>query len=215
MDGARVAGPVSGWDCKRAMGLFRLFERMLEPTARPLDVAPPKKLAAFYWHYVRQARWLVAALFVCGFTVAALDSTIPAFIGRVVNLLSSHRPATLLRETWPQLGAMLAVLVVARPFAILMQNLVTNQAIAAGMTNLVRWQSHWWVVRQSWTFFQNDFAGRIANRIMQTGPALRESVVAGTNAVLYILVYGGSAMVQMASNDVVLAVPVMAWFCAS
>ncbi|HZT19913.1 MAG TPA: ABC transporter ATP-binding protein, partial [Dongiaceae bacterium] len=72
--------------------------------------------------------------------------------------------------------------------------------------------THWHVVRQSWSFFQNDFAGRIANRIMQTGPALRESVVAGTNAVWYILVYGGSAILLMASSDVRLAVPVMLWF---
>src|SRR6267142_930565 len=102
-------------------------------------------------------------------------------------------------------------LLVARPIALLFQNLVTNQAIAPGLTNLIRWQSHWHVVRQSWTFFQNDFAGRIANRIMQTVPALRESVVALLTAVWYILVYGGSAMVLMGSNDLRLAIPVMLW----
>ncbi len=194
------------------MGVFRLFERLLDPTKARTDTTPPTGLAAFYWHYVRQARGLVAGLFVTGFAVAALDSTIPVFIGRVVSLVSSHTPLTLLRESWPQLLWMLAVLVVIRPLALFMQALVTNQSIAAGLTNLVRWQSHWHVVRQSWTFFQNDFAGRIANRIMQTGPALRESVVAGTNAVLYILVYGGSAMILMSSNDIRLAIPVMGWF---
>jgi ATP-binding cassette subfamily B multidrug efflux pump len=50
-----------------------------------------------------------------------------------------------------------------------MQNLLTNQAINPNVTNLIRWQSHWHVVRQSWSFFQDDFAGRIANRVMQTG----------------------------------------------
>ncbi len=194
------------------MRLFRLFERLLEPTAQPLDLVPPSGLAAFYWHYARQARWLVAALFAAGFLVAALDTTIPVFIGRVVTLISSHAPQTLLREDWPQLLGMVLVLLVARPLALLLQALITNQAIAAGLMNLIRWQSHWYVVRQSWSFFQNDFAGRIANRIMQTGPALRESVVAGTNAVWYILVYGGSAILLMASSDVRLAVPVMLWF---
>ena len=57
------------------------------------------------------------------------------------------------------------------------------------------------MVRQSWSFFQNDFAGRIANRVMQTGPALRESVVAATNAVWYITVYGGSAIVLTGTAD--------------
>ncbi len=194
------------------MGLFRVFERLLEPTEATMDVTPPPRLASFYWHYVRQARGLVVALFVGGFLVALLDTTIPVFIGRVVTLISSHAPATLLRESWPQLLGMLVVLIVVRPLALLGQNLVTNQAVAAGLTNLVRWQAHWYVVRQSWTFFQNDFAGRIANRIMQTGPALRESVVASTNAVLYILVYGGSAIVLLSSSDVRLAIPIMCWF---
>jgi ATP-binding cassette, subfamily B, multidrug efflux pump len=194
------------------MRVFRFFEGLLQPTSLPTGSEPPATLGAFYWHFARQARWLVAALFVTGFVVALLDTTIPVFIGRVVSLISSHAPATLLEETWPQLLAMLGVLLLLRPLALLIQALITNQAIAAGMTNLIRWQNHWHVVRQSWSFFQNDFAGRIANRIMQTGPALRESVVAGTNAVWYILVYGSSAMFLMSSNDIRLAIPVMVWF---
>jgi ATP-binding cassette subfamily B multidrug efflux pump len=67
-------------------------------------------------------------------------------------------------------------------------------------------------VRQSWAFFQNDFAGRIAQRVVQTGPSLRESVVSATNAVWYILVYGGGAIALMASNDTRLAIPVLLWF---
>jgi ATP-binding cassette, subfamily B, multidrug efflux pump len=196
------------------MRIFRFFERQLEPTERSGEAPPPVGLAAFYWHYARQARGLVAALFVAGFMVALLDATIPVFIGRVVTLVSSHAPGTLIRASWPQLIGMAVILLVLRPAALLLQALITNQAIAPGLTNLIRWQSHWHVVRQSWAFFQNDFAGRIANRIMQTGPALRESVVAGTNAVWYILVYGGSAVILMASNDFRLAIPVLLWFTA-
>src|SRR5579859_6170617 len=194
------------------MSPFRVFETLLEPTAPPPKDPPPAGLAAFYWHYVRQTHWLVVALFCAGFIVATLDSMIPVFIGRVVTLISSHEPGTLLREAWTTLLGMGAVLLLVRPCALFLQSLITNQALAANLTNLIRWQSHWHVVRQSWTFFQNDFAGRIANRIMQTGPALRESVVAGTNAVWYILVYGGSAITLMASSDARLAGPVLLWF---
>ncbi len=70
------------------------------------------------------------------------------------------------------------------------QNLVSNQAIAVNVANMIRWQNHFHVARQSWAFFQNDFAGRIANRVMQTGPAVRESLVALITGVWYILVYG-------------------------
>ncbi|HEY1259622.1 MAG TPA: ABC transporter ATP-binding protein [Stellaceae bacterium] len=194
------------------MRVFRFFELLLDPTAASPQEAPPTGLAAFYWHHARQARRLVAALFVAGFIVAILDTLVPVFVGRVVTMISSNPPGALLQQYWPQLLGMAAVLVVARPLAMLLQNLITNQAIIPGFSNLVRWQSHWHVVRQSWTFFQNDFAGRIANRVMQTGPALRESVVSATNAVWYILVYGGGAIALLASTDTRLAVPVLLWF---
>jgi len=196
------------------MSLFRVFESLLEPTALPPDAPPPGGLAAFYWHYVRQVRHLVVGLFIAGSVVALLDTTVPVFIGRLVALVSHHEPGSLLHEAWPQLALMAFVLLLARPAAIAVQQFVTNLAINPGFTNLVRWQSHWHVVRQSWTFFQNDFAGRIANRVMQTGPSLRESVVAGTNAVWYILIYGTTAVVLLGSSDFRLAVPVLLWFAA-
>ncbi len=194
------------------MHVFRFFENLLEPTALPPDTPPPAELGAFYWHHARQVRRLVGALFVAGFVVAVLDTFIPVFVGRVVTLVSSRSPAALLGEEWPLLLGMAFVMIVARPLAMLAQNLITNQAIIPGFSNLVRWQSHWHVVRQSWTFFQNDFAGRIANRVMQTGPALRESLVSATNAVWYILVYGGGAIMLLASSDARLAIPVLLWF---
>ncbi len=199
--------------------MLRFFERLLLPTAPPPELAPPeadspRALPRFYWHFVRQAPGLVAALFAAGLVVALLDTTIPVFIGRVASLVATHSPQSLLHDAGGQLLGMAAVLLLLRPAALLVQFLVTNQAIAPGMTNLVRWQSHWHVVRQSWTFFQNDFAGRIANRVMQTGPSLRESVVQATNAVWYLLVYGGSAIVLLARADWRLAMPIVLWFAA-
>ena len=194
------------------MRVFRFFENLLEPTALPPG-PPPAGLGAFYWHHARQARGLVVALFAAGLVVALVDTTIPVFVGRVVTMVSSRTPHSVLHDSWPQLLAMALVLLVVRPTAMLVQNLITNQAIIPSFSNLIRWQSHWHVVRQSWTFFQNDFAGRIANRVMQTGPALRESVVSATNAVWYILVYGGGAILLLASSDVRLAIPVLLWFC--
>ena len=192
--------------------MIRWFETILHPTAPPPPGAPPPGLVAFYWHFVRQSKALVAALFAVGMLTALVDSAIPVFLGRVVELVSRLRPGELWAQARWQLLGMAAVLLVLRPAGLLLLNLVTNQAIAPGLTNLIRWQSHWHVVRQSWTFFQNDFAGRIANRVMQAGPALRESIVATTNAVWYIIVYGGSAMLLMARADVWLAIPLALWF---
>src|SRR5215510_13546387 len=121
--------------------MFSLFERLLKPTTTPERTEPPP-----------------------GFVVALLDSTIPVFIGKIVTLITASPPDQLFAKFWPHLIGMALVLLIARPLALTTQNLLANQAIAANVANRIRWQNHWYVVRQSWAFFQNDFAGRIANR---------------------------------------------------
>src|ERR1700720_774780 len=201
-----TAGPL------RAGPMFSLFERLLKPTAIPERAEPPPDFGAFFWHFARQAKGLFAALFAAGLLVALLDSTIPVFMGRIVTLITASPPDELFAKFWPHLLGMALVLLIARPFALTAQNLIANQAISANVSNRIRWQNHWHVVRQSWTFFQNDFAGRIANRVMQTGPAIRETLVALLTSVWYIMVYGTTALFLLASADPVLALPVALWF---
>jgi len=192
--------------------MFRLFEGALNPTGEPARPEPPAGLVAFYWHFARQAKVLFAALFATGFVVAMLDSTIPVFMGRVVSLVTASEPARLWDESWPILIGMAVVLLIVRPLALTCQNLVANQAISANVANMIRWQNHWYVARQSWAFFQNDFAGRIATRVLQTGPAIRESLVSLITGVWYILVYGTSALFLLATADAWLALPITVWF---
>jgi ATP-binding cassette, subfamily B, multidrug efflux pump len=192
--------------------MFALFERLLPPTALPEHPEPPPGLVGFYWHFARQAKGLFIGLFAAGFVVALLDSLIPVFMGRVVTLITASKPETLFADFWPLLAGMALVLLVLRPLALTSQNIMANQAIAANVGNMIRWQSHWHVVRQSWAFFQNDFAGRIANRVMQTGPSIRETLTAMITAVWYILVYGTSALILLASADRWLALPIVIWF---
>ncbi|MBX3554052.1 MAG: ABC transporter ATP-binding protein [Pseudolabrys sp.] len=194
--------------------LFRRFETSLHPTGASQPDTPPADLVAFYWHFARQAKGLFIALFVAGLVVALLDSTIPAFIGRIVTLVTQNTPQQLVAEHWHLLAGMAAIVLLVRPLAIAAQNLVANQAISANVANMIRWQNHWHVARQSWAFFQNDFAGRIANKVMQTGPAVRESLVALITGVWYILVYGSSAIFLLASADWRLALPIYVWFGA-
>ena len=86
------------------------------------------------------------------------------------------------------LAGMLLLVLVGRPLAILIDSFIRHNAVVPGVTSLIRWQSHWHVIRQSWTLFQNDFAGRIANRVMNTSDAVRECVVSSIHAVWYITV---------------------------
>jgi ATP-binding cassette subfamily B multidrug efflux pump len=193
--------------------MFAFFEKLLSPTAVPENPEPPGKLIAFLWHFARQAKWLFAALFVIELLMALSDSAVPWFMGRVVTMVTKTPPDQFLAKGWPWLAGMAVVVLIVRPLVTLTRFLITNQAIAAPFTGMVRWQSHWHVVRQSWAFFQNDFAGRISNRVMQTGPSVRSTLTATISTVWYILVYGTSAIVMMAAADRWLAVPILLWFC--
>ena len=191
--------------------MFAFFETRIRPTAR-VGHAPPPGLLAFYWHFVQQARVLFGAMFITGLTVALIDTVIPVFIGRLVRLMEATDRAAALQQALPMLIGMGLLILLGRPLALLIDSLVRNNAVVPGVTSLIRWQSHWHVVRQSWPFFQNDFAGRIANRVMQTGNAVRECVVSSIRAVWYIVAYGLSALVLMSLADWRLAIPTLLWF---
>jgi ATP-binding cassette subfamily B multidrug efflux pump len=192
--------------------MFAFFERFLTATAAPERPEPPATLIAFLWHFARQAKWLFAALFVIELFVALSDSAVPWFMGRVVTMVTKTPPDRFLAVGWPWLVGMAVVVLIVRPTVTLTRYLIINQAIAAPFTGLIRWQSHWHVVRQSWAFFQNDFAGRISNRVMQTGPSVRSTLTATITTLWYILVYGVSAIALTAAADRWLAMPILLWF---
>jgi ATP-binding cassette subfamily B multidrug efflux pump len=194
--------------------VLKLFQGNIRGTASPPPGAPPQGLAAFYWHFIRQARGWFAALFAASLAVALLDTVIPLFIGRLVSLMEATDRMAALQAQWPLLAAMVVLVLVVRPLVLLCDVAIRHNALIPGATSLIRWQSHWHVVRQSWPFFQNDFAGRIANRVMTTAHALRESTMASIRAVFYIGAYGASAFGLMAAVDWRLGAPVLAWFVA-
>src|SRR5205085_9775990 len=184
----------------------------IQGTARAAAGAPPAGLFGFYWHFVRQTKGWFAAMFAASLAVALLDTVIPLFIGRLVSLMeASDRMAALERE-WPVLAGMVALVLLARPLVLLCDIAIRHQILIPGATSLIRWQSHWHVIRQSWPFVHNDFAGRIANRVLQTAHALRESVMASIRAVWYIGAYGASAFTLMSLADWRLGLPTLLWF---
>ena len=125
--------------------MFEFFERILSPTATPENPEPPATLVAFLWHFARQAKWLFAALFVVELMSALTDSAVPWFMGRVVTLVTKTPPDRLFAAHWPLLVGIVAFVVIVRPAVTLMRYLISNQAIAAPFTGLIRWQSHWHV----------------------------------------------------------------------
>jgi ATP-binding cassette subfamily B multidrug efflux pump len=192
-------------------GVYRWFEGRIRATAPSDGRTPPATLSGFYWHFLAEHKALFAAILGTGLAVALVDSLIPVFIGKLVSLMAATDRRAALADAWPMLVAMALVILIGRPLTVLLDLVVRNVAIVPGVTSRIRWLSHWHVVRQNWGFFQNDFAGRIATRVMQTANAVRESVVSSIRAVWFIAVYGVTSLLLMSFADPRLALPTLAW----
>jgi len=191
--------------------IFRWFESLIDAFKEPVDGMPPQSTWRFYAFYLRQVWPVFLAAMLVGFVVAIIEVALFGFIGSIVDMAKGLRSADFFRvHGWELLGMALVALV-ARPLFNGLHDLLVNQAIVPNLTNRIRWQNHRYVMRQSLGFFQNDYAGRIANRIMQTGASLRSSAVQIVDAIWYVVIYTGSAIALFAHVDVWLAVPLFVW----
>jgi len=191
--------------------IFRWFESLIDIFAEPGEAMPPRGVWRFYWHYLRQVREILLAICVLGFFVALVEVALFDFLGRLVDLAKEAPAAGFFAHHGHELAWMAFVALVARPILLGLHDLMVNQALVPGFTARVRWQQHRYVVRQSLAFFQNDYAGRIANRIMQTGASLRESAVQIVDAIWYVAIYTGTALVLFAKADPWLMLPLALW----
>jgi ATP-binding cassette subfamily B multidrug efflux pump len=192
--------------------MLRYLETRIDPVANPPHGGPPAGLLAFFWYFIAQAKWLFAALFVVGMLAAVVETAIPYFIGRLVAILTETPRDQLFTVAGPTFAAMLLVVLVLRPLVLFLQRAISNHGISGPLNTLTRWQSHHHVIRQSLGFFQNDFAGRIANHVMQAGSGVRETALATMRSVLHILFYGVAATGLMMAQDWRLALPILVWF---
>jgi ATP-binding cassette subfamily B multidrug efflux pump len=187
------------------------FDARYSPVALAKDRQPPRSLAKFIVYFVRQFRtaYLIRMALVAIGSVA--DAMLPIFVGLVVGFLSGTAPGNMFTDHWQTLVAMVVVVAVIRPVTFILDSLVRNHAIAPSFVNLVRWQSHFHVIRQSWTFFQNDFAGRIGNKVLQSGEALETGINSAVDAVWYAAVFVIVAIAVLARMDLLLLLPVVGW----
>ena len=172
---------------------------------------PPANLVGYYLRYCRQVWPFLVALLAIGLAVALIEVTMLRFIGALVDILREANPADVLRTHGLQFLGMALLILIGRPMASFAHDLVVQQAIAPGMTNLIRWQTHRYVLRQSITYFANDFAGRIASNIVQAAASLRNSVTQIIDALWFVTVFAVSALVIFAGTDWRLALPLALW----
>src|SRR5271170_7210434 len=190
--------------------MFRFFETRVDPFRDHDDSTPPASLIGYYGHYCRQVWPYLAALMAISLIVSLIEVTILRFIGALVDLLRSTSPDKVLSTYGGEFLAMGLLILIGRPMASFAHDLIVQQAIAPGMTNLIRWQTHRYVLRQSVSYFANDFAGRASN-IVTAAASLRDSVVQIIDALWFVTVFAFSALIIFAETDWRLAGPLALW----
>ena len=192
--------------------MFRWFETRIDAFPDDPPERPPETLLAFYAYFVKPVWPAFAALLVAGFLGSVIEVALMTFIGNLVDMMkASATPATFFADHSATLLWMAVVAVIARPIVSAAHDLIKNQIIAAPVTVRVRWLTHRYVLRQSLGFFQNDFAGRVANKVMQSSSALRESVVQVIDSIWYAGVQWVGAAIIFTSVDWRLLAPLLIW----
>ncbi|AWP31272.1 ABC transporter ATP-binding protein [Pantoea eucalypti] len=194
--------------------LYRRFERFINIFHDAPTDSPPSTVWSFYLYYLRQVWPSFAALLVVGLASALIEVSLFSYLSRIIDMVNHSTPASLFQDNWPILLWMGAVALILRPIFIALHDMLVHQSISPGMTNLIRWQNHNYVLRQSLNFFQNDFAGRIAQRIMLTGSSLRDSAVQLVDAIWHVLIYAVTSLVLFADADWRLMIPLIIWMVA-
>ena len=192
--------------------MFRFFEGLVDPYATYKDNdTPPKRLFPFLLAYAEPFKKVFWFTGLTSVVIAVVEIWLLAYLGRLVDILSQSTPS----EVWAQSGAefiVVAILILTiRPVIHVVQILLLNNSILPNIGTLVRWRAHRHVLRQSVGWFEDDFAGRIANRIMQTPPAAGAVVFQLFDAITFAVAYVIAAAVLLGQADMQLVIPMMMW----
>lgn len=193
--------------------MFRFFENLVDPyQSYDQTIETPQRLAPFLKMFLRPFRVILMLSVVSTLIVGAIEILLIYYAGRVVDLLAVTDPAELFaRYGWEFLAAAVFIMII-RPALIFGDVALLNQSLMPNLGTLVRWRSHRKVLRQSVGWFEEDFAGRIANRVMQTAPSMGEAAFQVFDALIYALVYLIGALFLLAQTDARLTVPLLIWF---
>ncbi len=195
--------------------LFRWFEQRIAAFPDTPPVQPPPTLRAFFWHYLKPVWWAFALLTAATLALAVLEVAVLAFVGRVVDLMkASSSPQSFFQDHAGELIAMAVLTVIVRPLLSLLADLSKHQLIMGPVNIRIRWQAHRYFLRQSLGFFQNDFAGRLATRAIQVGPAIRDVAANTCDVVVWVVVHWAGAAILFFQADWRLAVPLVLWLAA-
>lgn len=191
--------------------MFRFFENLVDPFQPFDDSTPPNSL----WPYLRSQlgpfKKLMVWMALTGILVAIVETGLIFYTGRVIDLMNATEASAFWAVNGWELALACGFIILLRPLIITLNHLFLEQTLAGNMQEQVRWRAHKHLLGQSSTFFQNDFAGRLANRVMQLGDAVEDSIYMFFEGIWYALTYVLGAMIILSQMDIRLALPLGIW----
>ncbi len=191
--------------------IFSFFERLSNPFPKNENLKPPTGLFAFLMYYSKGMMIPVIVVSLLGALIAVLEVSLFGFLGQLVDWLSTQDRATFIENNQTQLIWMGALVLIVLPLLVIIQSLITHQTLMGNYPMKIRWQAHSYLLAQSLSFFQNEFAGRVATKVMQTSLAVRETVMKVLDILVYIGVYFISIGVLVFNIDWRLSTPLILW----
>lgn len=191
--------------------MFSFFERLTEPFPKLSPEQPPKSIFAFCRYYTNGMWHVLIVVSILSALVAILEVSLVGFMGQLVDWFAVKDPATFLQEEKSALIWMGLLVLFILPFFVILNSLLTHQSILGNYPMRIRWLAHKYLLTQSLSFYQDEFAGRVATKVMQTALSVRETVTKLMNLAVYICVYFVSVVVLVFSTDWRLAMPLITW----
>ncbi|MEM7295008.1 MAG: ABC transporter ATP-binding protein [Pseudomonadota bacterium] len=192
--------------------MFRRFEELVDPYIDYVENdTPPRALWPFLREYLEPFKAVFALATLSSIVVAAIELWLISYLGRLIDLMQSKGASLFWAGHWVELTLMAVALLLVRPLIQVVDVALLNNAILPNVGTLIRWRAHRHVLRQSVGWFENDFAGRIANRIMQTPPAAGEAVFQVFDAMAFSVAYVVGAAILLSTTDPRLVLPLLAW----
>lgn len=190
--------------------IFSWFESRIDPYPEAAPKTPEKGLWRFVWSSMSGVRKWIAALAVLTAGIGIMEALVFQFMGKIVEWLGKYAPAELFAEKGWELAAMAAMMVFSVVWAFAASN-VRLQTLQGVFPMRLRWNFHRLMLNQSLGFYQDEFAGRVSAKVMQTALALRDAVMTVADMVVYVSVYFITSGVILASLDSWLLLPFIGW----
>ncbi|WP_185983521.1 ABC transporter ATP-binding protein [Aureimonas mangrovi] len=191
--------------------MFTFFERLVDPFPSHSPKSPPASFWPFVWHYARPVWPLLVLMAILTASISIVELSLFGFLGTLVDWLSSSSRETFLQDEGWRLALMGGVILVLLPGLVFFNSLISFQTLFGNFPMRFRWSVHNWLLDQTLGFFQDEFAGRVSTKLMQTALAVRETVMKLIDVFLYVAVYFTGIIVMVALADWQLATPFALW----